>query len=150
MRSFSGTYLFSTAILIAAIGFTALALPFARAEQARPPLKVDPQTQRLNYYRQYPERYIRISDESWKIDEISRTASHSFKLTNTAGVAYSNIEIRVSYLNADCKTLQSAVLKIQGVLGPYSKMQVQKMKAKNVSKVSDTALLAVAKATVRP
>ena len=150
MRRFSGAFVFSAAILIAVSGFLVPVSLAGRPEQTRPPQKLDPQVQLLNYYRQYPDRYIRISDESWRLDEPARVAYHSFKLKNTAGVAYSGIEIRLIYLRSDGKTLQSQVLKIQGILKPYSTMQVKELKTRNVTAASDRVLLAVAKAAIHP
>jgi hypothetical protein len=104
----------------------------------------------LNYYRQYPDRYIRISDENWKLDDISHNASHSFTLKNTAGVAYSGIELRVNYLSAGGKKLQSQILKIPGILAAYGTRKVRDLKARNVPAESDQALLTVSKALIHP
>ncbi len=120
------------------------------AEQARTPRRPDPQTQMLNNYRKYPDRYIRISGETWKYDEPSQIAFHSFTLQNIAGVAYSDIEMRVKYLNPGGKTLQSQILLIPGILQAYQIRKVKGMKVRNVPRESDQAILAVTKALIRP
>jgi hypothetical protein len=122
----------------------------ARAEQTRPSRRPDPQTQLLNNYRKYPDRYIRISGESWKYDEDTKTASHSFALKNIAGVAYSGIEIRASYMDPNGKTMQKQVLKIPGILSPYQTKKFKGIKTRNVPAASDQALLAVITASIYP
>jgi hypothetical protein len=114
--------------------------------RARP----DPQTQLLNNYRQYPDRYIRISDETWRYDDLSHAASHSFTMKNIAGVAYAGIEIRVNYMSASGKTLQSQTLKIPGILPAYGTRKIHDLKAQNVPAKSDQAILAVTKGFIHP
>ena len=67
------------------------------AEQGRLPRKPDPAAQLLNYYRKYPERYIRITDETWKYDQRAHSALHSLTLKNTASASYYGIEVRFEY-----------------------------------------------------
>jgi hypothetical protein len=118
------------------------------AQQSQVPRRPDPKVQLLNNYRQYPERYIRILEESWKFDELERTASHSFTLRNSASAVYSEIEIRFTYLNSAGKTLHSRVLKIPGNLAPYEVKRIKGFKLKNVPAASDQVVLAVAKALI--
>ena len=112
------------------------------------PRKPDPRAQLLNNYRQYPERYIRILEESWQFDERSGTASHSFTLRNSAATVYSELEIRLTYLNSAGKTLHSRVIKIPGNLAPYEVRKIKGLKVKNVPAGSDQVLLAVVKALI--
>jgi hypothetical protein len=119
-------------------------------EQVRPPRRPDPQVQVLNNYRRYPDRYIRISDETWKYDEPSHTASHSFTLKNIAGVAYSEIEIRLNYLSTGGKSLQSRSLKIPGILAAYQTRKIKDMKVRNVPTKSDQVLVTISKALIHP
>jgi hypothetical protein len=102
----------------------------------------------LNNYRRYPERYIRIVEESWILNELDRTASHSFTLRNSAAAVYSEIEIRFTYLNSAGKTLHSRVLKIPGNLAPYEVRRIKNFKIKNVPGASDQVVLAVTKALI--
>ena len=57
----------------------------SKAAQVRQRRGLDPQTQLLNNYRKYVDRYIRISGETWKYDDSTRSATHSFTLKNIAG-----------------------------------------------------------------
>jgi hypothetical protein len=110
----------------------------------------DPQTQLLNNYRKYVDRYIRISDEAWKYDEVSHSATHSFTLKNNAGVAYSEIELRVNYLDAKGKPLRTQTLKIPGILAAYASRKFANLKARNISHDCDQAVLTISKATIHP
>jgi len=106
--------------------------------------------QLLNNYRQYPDRYIRISGETWEYDAGSRCAFHSFTLKNIAGVAYSDIELRVTYLGSDGKKLQSQVLKIPGILAAYGNKKFGRLKVTNAHNECDQAVLAVIKGSIHP
>ena len=123
-------------------------VPVGRAQQSRMPRRPDPSVQLLNNYRQYPERYIRILEESWQLNKLTRTASHSFTLKNSAAAVYSDIEIRFTYLNSAGKFLHSRLLKIPGNLAPYEVRRIKGFKIKNVSAASDQVVLAVAKALI--
>ena len=118
--------------------------------QTRSIRKPDPQTQLLNNYRKYPDRYIRISGESWKYDDSNLTALHSFTLKNIAGVAYSGIEIRASYLDANGKLLYKEVLRCPGILAAYQIRKIKGIKVKNVPLACEQALLAVITASIHP
>ncbi len=122
----------------------------AAEPQNRPLRKQDPQTQLLNNYRKFPDRYIRVSGESWKYDDGARIAFHSFTLKNIAGAAYSGIEIRARYLDADGKAVHSQVLKIPGVLAPYQSKKYKELKVRNVPPAADQALLAIINASIGP
>ncbi len=126
-------------ILIAAAGLDA---------QIRARKGPDPQTQLLNNYRNYADRYIRISGESWKYDDVARSASHSFTLKNIAGVAYSDIELRVDYLSPKGNTLKSHSLKIPGILPAYQTKKFKDLKVENAPTESDQAVLTVTKAVI--
>jgi hypothetical protein len=132
-------------VLAVALGAGIHAYAAAVAEQARKAPKTDQQTQLLNNYRKYPDRYIRISDESWKYDETTQTALHSFTLKNNAGAAYSSIELRASYLDQDGKTLLNQVLPIPGALSPYQVKKFKDLKVKKVPRAATQVLLMVTK-----
>jgi hypothetical protein len=118
--------------------------------QVRPRKGPDPQTQLLNNYRKYVDRYIRISGETWKYTEASHGATHSFTLKNIAGVAYSDIELSVNYMNANGKSLQINILKIPGTLAAYTSKKFTNLKVQKVPQECDQAVLTVTKATVAP
>jgi hypothetical protein len=118
------------------------------AQNSRMPRRPDPKVQLLNNYRRYPDRYIRIPEESWKFDQMAGIASHSFTLKNSAAAVYSEIEIRFTYLNSEGKILHSRLVKMPGSLAPYEVRKIKNFKVKNVPAASDQVLLAVAKALI--
>jgi hypothetical protein len=120
------------------------------AAQTRARKAPDTQTQLLNNYRNYADRYIRISDEKWKYDDVAQIATHSFSLKNTAGVAYSEIELRVNYLSPAGKALKSSTIKIPGVLPAYQTKKFKDLRVEKVPEASDQAVLAVTKAVIHP
>ncbi len=120
------------------------------AQKIRPPRRPDPQTQLLNNYRQYPDRYIRISNEAWRYNDRSHTAFHSFTLKNSAGVAYAEIEIRLKYLSADGRILQSQILKIPGILAAYQMRKINELKVPKAPAQSDQVLTTIEKASIHP
>jgi hypothetical protein len=101
-----------------------------------------------DYYRQYPESYIRISQETWRLDPASRTAVHSFTLKNTAQVSYFEIEIRFTYESSSGKTLQSQIVRIPGTLSPGATRGIKTIRVTNVPAASARVLMSVAKASV--
>jgi len=125
-------------------------LPLDLMEQRRQSQKLSPEAQLLTYYREYPDRYIRISKETWRYDQSSRSAFHSFTLKNTAGVAYSSIEVRFSYLGSGGKTLHTQTVKIPGTLAPYGTMEAKKITVKHVPAASESVLIGVASALISP
>ena len=118
------------------------------AGQSRPPHKVDPQTQILQYYRQYPDRYILVSNETWRYDEYSRTATHTFTLRNTATVHYCEIEVSLAYQTAAGKVLQTTVAKVPGSVNGLGKLEVRGLKAKKVPAGAETVVVRVTKALI--
>ncbi len=125
--------------------------PRAAAEvQKLPVRKQDPQAQLLSNYRKFPDRYIRILDQSWKYDSKSATAFHSFTLRNLAGVAYSGIELNASYLDAQGKALMTKVLKIPGALPAYQLKKYRELKMANVPEAAEQVLLTVKGASIGP
>jgi hypothetical protein len=118
--------------------------------QVRPRKGLDPQTQLLNNYRKYVDRYIRISDETWKYNDISHSATHSFTLKNIAGVTYSDIELSVNYMNGGGKSLQTHILKIPGTLTAYTSKKFTNLKVQKAPQECEQAVLTVTKATIAP
>ena len=133
------------AILFAAYKISTRVLALGPIQQKR---KIDPSAQILEYYRQYPERYIRIASESWQYDQGSHTATHFLTLKNSATVPYSSIEIRFNYTSSAGKILQTETVKIPGVLGALGTMEVKKVKVKNIRAAAVTVVTNVAKASV--
>ncbi len=116
--------------------------------QRLPNRKPDPQAQLLQYYRQYPARYIRISKESYAYLQQMRVAYHSFTLTNLAGVSYSEIEVQFSYRNRKGESVANQALQVQGVLKPYGTLEVKRMRVKGVPPACENVVLAVSKAVI--
>ena len=124
-------------------------LPAKAVEQARTSQKrPDAATQLLEYYRQYPDRYIRVSDEVWSYDPGIRVAVHSFTLRNIATLPYAAIEVRFSYESANGKELLARTVKIAGLLAPFTTMSVKKIKITGVPDTSKSVTITVAKAVV--
>jgi|SRR5688572_27189445 len=136
-----------SAILLVAYKWSARILPLP-IDQAKTWKKKSPEAQIQDYYRQYPESYIRISKETWQFDPGTRTAFHSFTLKNTAGVSYSEIEIRFSYIAASGKTIQTQAVKMPGTLPAQGTRDVKRIKVTGVPASSANVLMSVAKASV--
>ncbi len=122
-------------------------LPAGAVEQKRAAQKLSPQEQILQYYRDYPERYIRVFKETWLYDQNSGRSFHSFSLRNSATVSYHAIEVSLSY-QAGGKTLLVQTVKIPGILSPGGTMEVKKIEVKRVPAASQSVLIAVSKALV--
>ncbi|NWG13438.1 MAG: hypothetical protein HXY20_07900 [Acidobacteria bacterium] len=110
--------------------------------------RLDPQTQLLEYYRQYPDRYIRVSKESWKYEERSRTALHSFTLRNTASVRYCDVELSFNYLTPGGKVLHIEQVKLPNPLEALRSVDIFQLKVKKVPGGAETAVVRVAKALI--
>jgi hypothetical protein len=128
----SEAVLLVAALLVLAYKAAMWVRPLGRIDQAQFLKKKDPLVQVHEYYRDYPERYIRIGKESWKYLQKTRTAVHAFTLTNTATVAYRDIEVRLTYQSAGGGTLRTEVVKVPGRLAvggmlPISGLEVTKV-----------------------
>lgn len=123
-----------------------LPLPLDRIEQKRGFQKPAPQPTILDYYRQYPDRYIRVDDESWQYDPGSQTASHSFTLRNLATIPYKEIQVRFTYESSAGKTLLTRDVKVPGVLQAQGTLSIKKIKVTGVPAATKSAVTAVAKA----
>jgi hypothetical protein len=119
-------------------------------QQNRPAQSADPQLRLLQFYSRYPERYLRISRESWKYEKKSQTAFHSFTLINTAAVRYRNIQVRISYQTPEGKVVNEQTLKIPGVIGPSTTLQLDQMRVKGVPTAAEAAVLSVISAVPQP
>jgi hypothetical protein len=149
-RTFHLVLLLDGIVLLGVIVFSAYTistriLPMGAVEQKR---KIDPQAQILQYYRQYPERYIRISKESWKYDANSRIASHTLTLTNSATVPYHLIDLGFSFETANGKILHTQIVSVPGILAAGGVMDVKKIRVKNVPNAAENVVVTVAKALV--
>ena len=121
-------------------------MPLRFDEQAPYNRKVDPQAQILEYYRQYPERYLRISKETWQYDQRSRTAFHSFTIKNTATVPYTGIELRFSYESSAGQKLKAEIVKIDGTLTAFAARELKHLRVKNVPASAVNVVVSVEKA----
>ncbi len=122
--------------------------PWAMTAQRRVPRRPTAEEVLQDYYRQYPDRYIRVSKESWHYDEKSHAATHSFILTNTANATYSDMQVRFTYQTGKGKTLYTQTLSVQGTLSPYKTLAVKGMKVKDVPVSAEIVLVVIAKASV--
>ena len=148
----------SSVLLLCCVGLLSQGIPCraetetapatASAGQTRTTRKPDPQAQLLEYYRRYPDRYILVSNESWKYDYVVRAAIHSFTLRNTASVGYCDIEVSFNYQAASGKTAQTQVVKVQGILEALQKLDVRRVKVKGAPDASEAVVVSVVRATV--
>lgn len=132
----------------AALAFSCILLVMSVPAQIRGPRKIDPQAQLMQYYKQYPDRYIRVSKESWKYTSVSRMAVHSFTLNNTATVPYCEVEMKFSYQDDDGKTLATMTQVIPGILQPYRPVELKGIRVKPISAKAANMILSVSKALI--
>ncbi len=128
--------------------FSCIFLAISGFGQARRPQKIDPQAQLFSYYRQYPDRYIRISQESWRYNQRTRVAQHSFTLNNTAMVPYCEIRIRFEYKDEKGATLLTQSQQLAGILQPYRPVQQKDVTLKAVPAPAVNVVVSVDKALV--
>ncbi|HYK90826.1 MAG TPA: hypothetical protein VE398_18780 [Acidobacteriota bacterium] len=122
-------------------------LPVDAVEQRRAAQKLSPQEQILQYYKEYPERYIRVFKETWQYDPNSNRSFHSFSLRNSATVYYHAIEVSFSY-QAGGKSVYTQTVKVPGVLAPGGTMDVKKIEVRRVPASSQSVLITVSKALI--
>jgi hypothetical protein len=123
-------------------------LPVESVAQTRLPKKPDRQAQLQGYYRQYPDRYLRISNETWTYDPVSRNAFHFFTIRNIATVAYEAIEITFSYQTSTGKVLLTRTVKMAGPLAASATMDIKRMKVTGVPVATKSVVTTVATALV--
>lgn len=104
----------------------------------------------MDYYHQYPDRYIRVENETWEFNTDSQIATHSFSLRNLATVAYQDIEVRFTYENGSGTVLLVRDVKIPGILKAQDGMSVRKIRVAGVPFATRTVVAVVAKAVVVP
>jgi hypothetical protein len=100
----------------------------------------------LDYYRQYPDRYIRVEDESWVLNRGAQSALHSFTLRNLATVAYNGIEIRITYESAAGQELLTRDIPIPEPVPAQGSVRLEGIKLNGVPLASKTAVVTVARA----
>jgi hypothetical protein len=122
-------------------------IPAAQIPSSRKP---DASARLIAQYRDYPDRYLRLSKESWVLNEQKGSATHTFTLTNTAAITYWDIQIRFRYQDAAGKELRTQTLKVMGSLGPARSSEVKSILVKGVPARSEIVTLSVAKASVLP
>ena len=125
-----------------------LPLPVENVEQARRQGRPAYQTQLLQYYTQYPDRYLRIANEKWDFNAVSRITSHSFTIHNIATLAYSGIEVTITFEGPDGKTLLIRTAKIPGVIESFKTLEVKQIKITGVPKTAANAVVTIAKAVI--
>lgn len=125
-----------------------LPFPVEAARQLRSTQKAPPRPTILDYYRKYPDRYIRLENESWVLNRDSHSAYHDFSLRNLATVPYTDIVVRITYEGAAGKTLRTYDLKIQGVLQAQATREIKKVKVNDVPEATQNAVATLLKARV--
>jgi len=125
-----------------------LPLPVEAVRQKRITQKAPARPTILDYYRKYPDRYIRIDNESWLLNRETRAASHNFTLRNLAIVAYTEIVVRITYEGAGGKILLTHDIKIQGALQGQSAREFKKVKVNGIPELTQNAVATIAKARV--
>ena len=142
--------LFSGALLVLAYkaAMRIPCLPLESVAQTRRMKKPDPQAQLMEYYRQYPDRYLRIANETWVYDPVSRIAFHSFTIHNIATVAYDAIEVKFSYQTSTGKVLLTRTVKIAGPLAASATVDIKRMKVTGVPVTTKSVVTTMAKALV--
>jgi hypothetical protein len=123
-------------------------LPVESVAQTRSMKKPDRQAQLMGYYREYPDRYLRITDETWLYDPVSRTALHSFSIRNIATAAYGSIEVTFSYQTSTGKVLLTRTVKIAGPVAASATLEIKRLKVTGVPVTTKTVVTTVAKALV--
>ena len=84
-----------------------------------------PAEQQFAYYRRYPDRYLRISDHTWKYDTVRAAAVHSMVLRNVATLPYYYIQLRFTYLSPSGKTVHSQVVQALEGIAAFSRKKIQ-------------------------
>ena len=136
------------ALALALSGFAVRLSPAQAPARNRTPRPEDVQAQLLNYYRQYPDRYLRVEKHTWILDPKSHISYHTLTLRNNAGVAYGDIEICFSFQTEDGKTRGTQTVKISGRVAPYQTFSVSRLPVKNTRSDCDTVTGRVAAAVV--
>lgn len=131
-------------LLLLLLMITAPAYP--RIDQ-RPVPGPSPSAQLFGYYRRYPERYLRISEQSWKLDPVRGSAVHSFTLKNVATAPYYYIQVRFTYLDANGKTLLTRVVQVLEGIAGLGKKQIR-TEVKHVPGKADQAVLTIEAARI--
>ena len=146
----SGDYALLLTMLL--VGLMCSAAPGASGtvQQNRAQQSMDPQLRLLQSYGRYPERYLRISRESWKYEKKSQTAFHSFTLINTAAVRYRDIRVRIRYQTDAGKVLSEQTIQIPEVIGPSTALQLNQLRVNGVSAAAEAAVLSLMSAVPQP
>ena len=118
------------------------------ADQARKSKIPDRQTQLMSYYREYPDRYIRIMEENWVYDPKSKSATHLLKLRNIALATYTEIEVSFTYESSAGKELLTKTVKVPGSLASQETKDLKEIKVTGVPAGVKTVVVAIKKATV--
>jgi hypothetical protein len=136
------------ALLVVAYKAAMWVRPLGRVDQAQFLKKKDPVAQVHEYYRDYPERYIRVGKESWKYLQNTGSAVHAFTLTNTATVAYHKIEVRLTYQSGAGETLRTEVLAVTGTLPVMGTLPVAGLEVTRVPAQAEQVVIRVERASV--
>jgi hypothetical protein len=98
----------------------------------------------MDYFRQFPDRYIRVENELWVWR--NKSAVHSFTLRNLATVPYNAIEVRFSYESQTGEVLLTREVEIPGVLESQGTMKINNIEIQGVPAAAKIAIVEVARA----
>jgi hypothetical protein len=125
-----------------------LPFPVEAMRQKRITQKPPAQPTIVDYYRKYPDRYIRIENESWLLDPKTHAAIHKFTLRNLAIVAYADIVVRITYEGAGSKIILTHDIKIQGALQGQSVREFKNVNVNGIPESTRNAVATIAKARI--
>ncbi len=129
----------------------ALLLPCSLAQTTPPRRGKSPeevQNQLLSYYRQYPERYLRVEKHTWFLDANSKVSYHTFTLRSNAGVAYGDIEVTFDFQTGDGKSRGIRTVKVPGRIAPYQTLAVRRFAVKDSRQDCESVTATVARAAI--
>jgi hypothetical protein len=112
------------------------------------PREADPAERAREYFVTFPERYLRIANESWRSAQGSGIALHSFTIRNSATVGYRAIEVRFVYRSGAGKELGTRVVALEGEIAPGQVLKFSDLKVTGVPPQAESAAAGVVKAVV--
>jgi hypothetical protein len=144
--------LLSGSILVLVLVFrermTVRPIPAAAIKQAPYFQKRDPKDLILRNFLKYPDRYILITEESWRLDPATHIATHSVTLKNNATVAYAGIELSFRYESAGGAVLHTQTVSISDPIPASSTRVLKDIRVHEVPAATKSVTTTVAKAVV--
>ncbi len=123
-------------------------IPQAAIKQAPYFQKRDPKDLILRNFLKYPDRYVLITEESWRLDPATHIATHSVTLKNNATVAYTGIELSFRYESAGGAVLHTQTVPINDPIPASSTRVLKDIRVREVPAATKSVTTTVAKAVV--